>query len=129
MLVTILESMGFQQFRDFVVSDIGDGPRIERWMSATPQPTQAEIDAAALGAYKASAIAANRAEARRRIEAKYPLWRQQSAVLGVYPEAYASQMATDIAAVVGAENTAADLIDAATTEAAVAAVTVNWPVI
>jgi hypothetical protein len=120
--------MGFVPDRDFLFAAVGNGETLV-WYSAQPQPTEAEIDAAALPALKSRTITANRAEARRRIEAKYPLWRQQSAVLGVYPEAYTAQMSADIAAVVSAENTAADLIDAATTEAEVAAVTVNWPVI
>lgn len=125
-LADVLTYLGFVALRDFEVED-NAGVLTLRWRSQQPQPTEAEIDAAALPAAKSAAVTANRLEASRRIEAKYPLWRQQSAVLGVYPESYAAQMATDIAAVVSAENAAADAIDAATTEAEVAAVAVNWP--
>lgn len=88
-------------------------------------PTAAER----LLAAKAAAIAANRAEARSRILARWPLEQQSSANMGVYPQAVVDEMRSDIAAVIAAENAAADLIDAATTVAEVEAVTVNWPVI
>jgi len=114
----------------WIVQDDGTGDRLVFWDAALgPQPTQAEIDAAALGVYKTAAIARNRAEARRRIEAKWPDPIQRSAALGVYPQATVDTMVANIAAVIEAENAAADLIDAATTVAEVEAVTPNWPVI
>ncbi len=94
--------------------------------------TPAELAAAELPAAKHFAIAANRAECSRRIYARYPAGRQSSVALGVYSgaeaEAQAQVMKDWISDMVAAENTAADAIEAATTVAAVEAVTVAWPV-
>jgi len=76
---------------------------------------------------KAKAIAANRAECSERILARWPETKQLSASLGVYPAAECDACAEWIAANIAAENAAADLIDAAVTVAAVAAVTPAWP--
>jgi hypothetical protein len=124
----ILAWMGFAPLNDFELIVNESGARLV-WYVSAPQPTEAEIDAAALGAYKAAAIAANRAEARSRIEARWPDTIQRSAALGVYPQAVVDEMRADIASVVAAENAAADAIDACTTVEQVLAVTVNWPVI
>ncbi len=82
-------------------------------------------------AAKAAAIAANRAECSSRIYARYPAGRQSSVALGIYSgaeaEAQAQIMKDWISDMVAAENTAADAIEAATTVAAVEAVTVAWP--
>ncbi len=84
-----------------------------------------------LVASKTAATAANRAECSSRIYARYPAGRQSSVALGVYSgpeaEAQAAIMKDWIADMVAAENAAADAIEAATTVAAVEAVSVSWP--
>ena len=86
-------------------------------------------DAEILAATKTYRIASIRAEARTRIEATYPEWRQRSAALGVYPPEYVAQMQEGIAAVIAASNAGEDAVDAAVDVAAVEAVTVTWPVL
>ena len=98
------------------------------WIGPNP-PTQAEFDAAVIPAAKHFKIAAIRTEARQRIEATYPEWRQRSAALGVYPPEYVAQMQEGIAAVIAASNAGEDAVDAAVDVAAVEAVTVTWPVL
>lgn len=114
--------------RDWIVSD----GVIVAWNLPEPQPTPAEIAAAELPATKAATIAANRAECSRRIFERYPAGRQSSVALGVYSgaeaQAQAQIMKDWISDMVAAENTAADAIEAATTVAAVEAVSVSWPV-
>jgi hypothetical protein len=100
---------------------------IAEWRRPEPQPTAAEIAAAELPATKAFRIAANRAECSRRIFARYPAGRQLSALAGLYDSANVATMVDWIAANISAENTAADLIEAATTVAEVEAVAVVWP--
>ena len=97
------------------------------WRRPEPQPTPAELAAAELPAAKAAAIAANRAECSRRIFERYPTGRQLSALAGLYDSANVATMTDWIAACIAAENAAADAIEAATTVAAVEAVTVAWP--
>ena len=97
------------------------------WRRPEPQPTPAELAAAELPAAKAAAIAANRAECSSRIYARYPAGRQLSAIAGLYDSANVATMTDWIAANISAENTAADEIEAATTVAAVEAVSVSWP--
>ena len=41
-----LEHLGFDPDKDFVLSDDGNGVYIREWKSASPQPTEAEIEAA-----------------------------------------------------------------------------------
>ena len=41
-----LEQLGFIPNKDFVLRDDGDGVYIESWNSASPQPTEAEIETA-----------------------------------------------------------------------------------
>ena len=41
-----LEKLGFENLTDFVLQDDGQGVYIREWMSASPQPTEAEIEAA-----------------------------------------------------------------------------------
>ena len=109
--------------RDWIVSD----GVIVAWNLPGPQPTPAEIAAAELPSAKAAAIAANRAECSARIYARYPPGRQLSALAGLYDSANVATMTDWIAANISAENTAADLIEAATTVQAVEAVSVSWP--
>ena len=106
----------------------GDADAIAEWRHPSPQPTPAQLAAAELPAAKQFAIAANRAECSRRIYARYPAGRQLSALAGLYDSANVATMTDWIAANISAENTAADAIEAATTVAAVEAVTVAWPV-
>ena len=129
-IATALIYLGYVSDRDFLVVDMSDGagPYLAAWRHSDPQPTPAEIAAAELPAAKAAAIAANRAECSRRIFARYPAGRQLSALAGLYDSANVATMTDWIASCIAAENTAADLIEAATTVAAVEAVTVAWPV-
>lgn len=102
---------------------------IVRWERPEPMPTQAELDAAILPATKADKKSNINVEATRRILAAYPLEKQSSANLGIYPQAYTDQMIADIASVISASNAACDAVDAAVDVAGADAVTVNWPVI
>ena len=115
---------------DWIVYSAAGVERIEGWNTAKlgPQPTPAEIAAAELPAAKAAAISSHRAECSSRIFERYPAGRQLSASFGLYDSANVATMVDWIAANVAAENTAADAIEAATTVAAVEAVTVAWPV-
>lgn len=112
-----------------LLQDDGGGPYIASWHRAEPQPTQTEIDAAMLPAAKLNKVARINAEARARILAVYPIEKQSSANMGLYPQTYRDQMANDIAAVIQASNDACDLVDAAVDEAGIDAVVPNWPVI
>jgi hypothetical protein len=64
--------------RDVTLQDDGNGPYIAAWRRPEPQPTDAEIAAAALPAAKAAKKAAIKQAARTRILARYPEWRQQN---------------------------------------------------
>ncbi len=116
---------GIDFTRDVVIQ--ADQGLVE-WRRPEPQPTPAEIAAAELPAAKAATIAANRAECERRIYERYPIGRQLSALAGRYDASKVAIMDDWIVANIAAENTAADLIEAAPTVAAVEAVTVAWPV-
>ena len=105
----------------------GQTNSVSVWRRQEPQPTLAELAAAELPAAKAATIAANRAECSRRIYARYPPGRQLSALAGLYDLANVAAMHEWIALNIAAENTAADLIEAATTVQAVEAVSVSWP--
>ena len=128
MIGLALEHLGFRSPADFELRYEGDVGYVAAWRSALPQPTPAEIDAAELPAAKQFAVAANRAECSNRIFERYPAGRQLSALAGIYDAANVSAMHDWIASCIAAENTAADLIEAAQTVAAVEAVTVAWPV-
>ena len=41
-----LQQLGFNSITDFIVQDDGSGPYIKEWKSASPQPTEAEIETA-----------------------------------------------------------------------------------
>lgn len=111
-----------------VITSLDGVQTITSWTDARPQPTQAEIDDAQLPAFKFTKIAANRAECERRIFARYPAGRQLSALAGMYDTANVQAMHDWISLMIGAENAAADLIEAATTVQQVGAVSVIWPV-
>jgi len=68
-----LEKLGFTPNADFVLQDDGDGVFIKEWNSASPQPTEAEIETANAewqAEYDSQAYARARAEA-------YPSWQTQ----------------------------------------------------
>lgn len=127
MTTFVLQYLGYVPYEDFMASHNNATGQIEvEWYIQNP-PTQAEIDAAVLPATKASRLTDIRAEAKTRIEALYPQWRQLDAALGLLPDTYVEQMRADIAAIIQASNTAEDAVDAATTIEAVNAVEVVWP--
>lgn len=114
---------------DFQLAGDAGGQRIAEWNYHLPQPTKAEIDAAMLPAIRAAVIEQINTEASLRILESYPLEKQSSANLGIYPQAYTDKMIADIAAVIQASNDACDAVLAAVDVVGVGAVTVNWPVI
>lgn len=96
--------------------------------------SRAATDAEIVAAAKAEKLEAIRSDAKARIEAAYPPWRQSNAALGLLPQAYVATMITDIAAVIAASNAAEDAVDAVTLVAGLAAalaaidgVTPVWP--
>lgn len=107
--------------------DDGSGVYIEQWNRPEPQPTQQQIDDAALPAAKKIKLAEIRAAAKAHIYAIYPDWRQQSATLGIYDPAYVLSMQQFIASTIAASNTAEDRVDACTTVQQVDGVTATWP--
>ena len=83
-----------------------------------------------LAQVKANELIRIRAEARATIYAKYPIERQLSAILGVYPAAYKAQLAADVAAVVAESNAAeAQITNTVATADDAIAVTATWPTI
>jgi hypothetical protein len=113
-----------------VLQDDGAGPYIKAWRHPELQPTQAEIEAAALPVSKAGRIAAINAECRARLLARYgPAEEQVSRTIGVYGAQEQSDMQAGIAATIDASNTASNAVLAAADIAAVEAVTVTWPAI
>ena len=68
-----LEKLGFTTNVDFILQDDGGGVYIRKWNSASPQPTEAEIETAEAewqAEYDSQAYARARAEA-------YPSWQEQ----------------------------------------------------
>jgi hypothetical protein len=120
--------MGYALDGDFVVVAEGDGGRI-LWLSQQPQPTEAEIDAAALPAYKAHYRALVRSTALTRIRAKYGDDDVISLVAGAYTSASAAEARAWIGAMRAKVATTIGQINAATTveqlDAGWAALT--WP--
>lgn len=104
---------------------LSESVRLDFVDGTSRQATAAEI----LAARQLSVIEQINAEASRRILSAYPLEKQSSANLGIYPQAYTDKMITDIAAVIQASNDACDLVTAAVDIAGVEAAVVNWPVI
>jgi len=128
-LAAKLAYLGFRPEIDFWLSDVG-GEHIASWMSASPQPTDSEIDAAALPAAKAARIANINAECRARLLARYGSAEEQvSRAIGVYGATEQADMQAGIAATIDASNTASNAVLAAADIAAVEAVTVTWPAI
>ncbi len=70
-----------------------------------------------------------REDAKTIIESKYPTWYQANVANGIYSEAIGDTMKAGIALVIAESNRCEDLVDSATTEAQINAVTPNWPVL
>ena len=116
--------------RDCLLQDDGAGPYIKAWNRPEPQPTQAELDAAAIPVAKSQRIASINTECRTRLLARFGDPAEQvSRSIGVYGTAEQSALSTGISATIDASNTASDAVTAATTIAEVEAVAVTWPVI
>jgi hypothetical protein len=124
----ILMGMGYTLDRDFIARRDG-GETVIEWLAQSAQPTEAEIDAAALGAYKASYRQRVRAEAKRRIFAQYTEEELIALALGAYTTASAVEAQTWIGAMKAKVATVVGQINAATTveqlDAGWAALT--WP--
>lgn len=129
-IVGALRHLGYALDVDFVLAEFSAGVVSIEWLSAAPQPTQAEIDAAILPAAKAQRIAAINAECRARLIARFgPAEEQVSRSVGVYGAAEQAALKIGIELMVDAANAAQNAILAAADIAAVEAVTVTWPVI
>ena len=78
MIAAALKHMfsGIDFEREVILQDNGDGPYIAAWRRPEPQPTDAEIAAAALPAAKAAKKTEIKAAARAQILARYPEWQQ-----------------------------------------------------
>ena len=57
-----LQQLGFNSITDFIVQDDGSGPYIKEWKSASPQPSDSDIETAH-AAWEAEAYARTRADA------------------------------------------------------------------
>ena len=57
-----LQQLGFNSNTDFIVQDDGSGPYIKEWKSASPQPSDSDIETAH-AAWEAEAYARTRADA------------------------------------------------------------------
>jgi hypothetical protein len=126
----ILMSMGHVLDRDFVAYEMDAGVITIKWLAASPQPSEADINAAALGVVKEHKIASINAECRSRLLARYgPAEEQVSRSIGVYGATEQQAMQAGIAATIDASNVASNAVLAAADEAAVEAVSVSWPVI
>ncbi len=124
----LLQGIDFEQ--ECLLQDDGAGPYIKAWRRPEPQPTQAEIEAAALPVSKAERITTINAECRARLLARFGDPAEQvSRAIGVYGASEQSALTTGIAATIDASNTASDAVTAATTVEEVGAVTVTWPAI
>lgn len=129
-IVGALRHLGYALDVDFVLAEFSAGVVSIEWLSAAPQPTQSQIDAAMLPAAKAQRIDAINAECRARLIARFgPAEEQVSRSVGVYGAAEQSALKIGIELMVDAANAAQNAILAAADLAAVEAVTVAWPVI
>ena len=128
-LAANLVHLGFKPEIDFWLSDVG-GEHIASWMSASPQPTDAEIDAAALPAAKAARILAFNAECRARLVARFgDALEQNSRAVGAYGPAEQAALKPGIEAMIDASNVASNAVLAAADIAEVEEVSVSWPAI
>ena len=124
----LFQGIDFEQ--ECLLQDDGAGPYIKAWSRPELQPTQAEIEAAALPVSKAERITAINTECRARLLARFGDPAEQvSRAIGVYGASEQSALTTGIAATIDASNTASDAVTAATTVEEVGAVTVTWPAI
>lgn len=122
--------LGFTPDVDFSALRLSDGSIGITWRSSQPQPTQQEIDAAALPAAKWKRIEAINSECRVRLITRYGSAEEQvSRSLGIYGQVERDAMQTGIAATIDASNVASNSVLAAADIAAVEAVSVSWPAI
>ena len=129
-MFAVLSHLGFKLDVDYVLVNIDGVQTITNWSGATPQPTEAEIETAALPAAKAARITAINAECRARLLARFGDPAEQvSRSIGIYGASEQAALSTGIAATIDASNTASDAVTAATTIEAVEAVAVTWPAI
>lgn len=123
---------------DHGVIRIADGavilPRQEGWDEYLQYITDGNIPlphdpapSRPLNELRAEKFAAVRSEAYRRLSAKWPMWKQVNAALGLEPALRIAEMKADIAALRGASNTAEAAIAAATTQTELDSVLPNWP--
>ena len=78
---------------------------------------------------KGAKLAKIRTEAETVILTKYPVWYQANVANGIYSAAIGDVMKAEITSVITESNRCEDLVDVATTEAKVNAVTPVWPVL
>ena len=78
---------------------------------------------------RAEKLAAVRTEAYRRINAKWPLWKQINAALGIETLAKITELRSNITDVKAASNAAETAIVAATTQAELDRIIPAWPTI
>ena len=129
-MADVLQHLGFKPLIDFVTQNDGSGEYIKIWLTDAQQPTQAEIEAAALPVAKAQRITAINTECRARLLTRFGDPAEQvSRSIGIYGTVEQSALSTGIAATIDASNTASDAVTAATTIEAVEAVAVTWPAI
>jgi hypothetical protein len=127
-VASILIGMGYRIDDDFIAVANGVTTNVV-WRSQQPQPTEAEIDAAALPAYKAHYRALVRSTALARIRAKYGEDDVLSLVAGAYTSASAAEAQAWIGAMRAKVVTTIGQINAATTEAQLDAgwAALTWP--
>jgi len=89
----------------------------------------ANYDTLKVAVIKADKLAEIRADAKAVIEAKYPVWYQANVANGIYSTVIGDTMKAGITSVITESNRCEDLVDAATTEAEINAVTPVWPVL
>ncbi len=127
----VLVWMGYQPLMDFRVVNNGDGTfTMSQWLSQSPQPAPAEIEAARLPSTKAARIEADRQECQRRIYQYWPLQEQITALAGNYEPGGMDSLINWQDLNIRASNAARDIINLQSTDtvAKVEAVTVAWPV-
>jgi len=89
----------------------------------------ANYDTLKLSVIKSGKMASIRADASAVILTKYPVWYQVNVANGIYSAAIGDVMKAEITSVITESNRCEDLVDVATTEAKVNAVTPVWPVL
>ena len=65
--------------RDYTVSDDGSGPRLTAWHLPTPQPTEAELNAALPAAQARAQVRAEMNDLQALLDERYVLWSRAQA--------------------------------------------------